>query len=219
MANKALVGEKVGMTQLWDDTNRVVPVTALRVSPLRVVQVKTVERDGYGALQVTYGEKQAKKLSKPEAGHFAKQGVNPGVRLVELRIDDVDGFEAGQELTVDTFAAGEHVDVTAVSKGKGFAGVMKRHNFAGQKASHGAHRIHRAPGSIGACATPARVFKGTRMAGRMGGEKVTTLNLLVVEANLEQGLLLIKGAVPGPKGGVVIIRDAVKRPAAAVAGE
>jgi len=219
MANKALVGEKVGMTQLWDDTNQVVPVTALRVSPLRVVQIKTVENDGYGALQVTYGEKQVKKLTKPEAGHFAKQGVNPGVRLVELRIDDVDGFEAGQELTVESFSAGEYVDVTAVSKGKGFAGVMKRHNFAGQKASHGAHRIHRAPGSIGACATPARVFKGTRMAGRMGGEKVTTLNLLVVEANLEQGLLLVKGAVPGPKGGVVIIRDAVKRPAAAVAGE
>jgi large subunit ribosomal protein L3 len=219
MANKALVGEKVGMTQIWDDTNRVVPVTALRVSPLRVVQVKTIERDGYGALQVTYGEKQAKKLSKPEAGHFAKQGVSPGVRLVELRVDDVNGFEAGQELTVESFAAGELVDVTAVSKGKGFAGVMKRHNFSGQKASHGAHRIHRAPGSIGACATPARVFKGQRMAGRMGGEKVTTLNLLVVEANLEQGLLLIKGAVPGPKGGVVIIRNAVKSPAAAVAGE
>jgi large subunit ribosomal protein L3 len=219
MANKALVGEKVGMTQIWDDTNRVVPVTALRVSPLRVVQVKTVERDGYGALQVTYGEKQAKKLSKPEAGHFAKQGVNPGVRLVELRVDDVDGFVAGQELTVETFTAGELVDVTAVSKGKGFAGVMKRHNFSGQKASHGAHRIHRAPGSIGACATPARVFKGQRMAGRMGGEKVTTLNLLVVEANLEQGVLLVKGAVPGPKGGVVIIRNAVKSPAAAVAGE
>jgi large subunit ribosomal protein L3 len=219
MANKALVGEKVGMTQIWDDTNCVVPVTALRIEPLRVVQVKTHERDGYSALQVTYGEKQAKKLSKPEAGHFAKHEVPPGRRLVELRIDDVTDFEIGQELTAETFAAGDIIDVTAVSKGKGFAGVMKRHNFSGQKASHGAHRIHRAPGSIGACATPARVFKGTRMAGRLGGEKVTTLNLLVVEANAEQGVLLVKGAVPGPKGGVVIIRNAVKRPAPAAAGE
>jgi large subunit ribosomal protein L3 len=219
MANKALVGEKVGMTQIWDDTNSVVPVTALRIEPLRVVQVKTHERDGYSALQVTYGQKQAKKLTKPEAGHFAKHEVAPGLRLVELRLDDVTDFAVGQELTADTFAAGDIIDVTAVSKGKGFAGVMKRHNFSGQKASHGAHRIHRAPGSIGACATPARVFKGTRMAGRLGGEKVTTLNLLVVEANAEQGVLLVKGAVPGPKGGVVIIRNAVKRPAPAVAGE
>jgi large subunit ribosomal protein L3 len=219
MANKALVGEKVGMTQIWDDTNQVVPVTVLRIEPLRVVQVKTNERDGYSALQVTYGQKQAKKLSKPEAGHFAKQGVDPGRRLVELRVDDVSGFEIGQELTADTFAAGEVIDVTAVSKGKGFAGVMKRHNFSGQKASHGAHRIHRAPGSIGACATPARVFKGTRMAGRLGGEQVTTLNLRVVEADAEQGVLLVKGAVPGPKGGVVIIRNAVKRPVPAAAGE
>lgn len=219
MANKALVGEKVGMTQIWDDTNRVVPVTVLRVAPLRVVQVKTNERDGYSALQVTYGTKAAKKLSKPEAGHFSQHGVDPGVRLVELRLDDIADYTVGQELTATVFDAGDVVDVTAVSKGKGFAGVMKRHNFGGQKASHGAHRIHRAPGAIGACATPARVFKGTRMAGRLGGERVTTLNLLVVEANGEQGVLLVKGAVPGPKGGVVIIRNAVKRPAPAVAGE
>ena len=219
MANKALVGEKVGMTQIWDETNRVVPVTVLRIDPLRVVQVKTNERDGYSALQVTYGEKKAKKLSKPEAGHFAKHEVDPGRRLVELRLDDVSGFSIGQELRADTFAPGDVIDVTAVSKGKGFAGVMKRHNFGGQKASHGAHRIHRAPGAIGACATPARVFKGTRMAGRLGGERVTTLNLLVVEANVEQDTLLVKGAVPGPKGGVVIIRNAVKRPLPAAAGE
>ena len=141
---------------------------------------------------------------------FAKQGVAPGVRLVELRLDDISGYEVGQEIAVDSFAAGDRIDVTALSKGKGFAGVMKRHNFAGQKASHGTHRVHRAPGSIGACATPARVFKGTRMAGRMGGEKVTTMNLTVVEANLDQGLLLVRGAVPGPKGGVVIVRNAVK---------
>ena len=210
MANKALVGEKVGMTQVWDDANRVVPVTVIRVSPLRVVQVKTPERDGYHALQVTYGQKQAKKLNQPEAGHFAKQGVDPGVKLVELRLDDISEYEVGQEIGVDTFAAGDRIDVTAVSRGKGFAGVMKRHNFAGQKASHGTHRVHRAPGSIGACATPARVFKGTRMAGRMGAEKVTTMNLTVVEANAEQEFLLVKGAVPGPKGGLVIVRNAVK---------
>ena len=218
MAKKALVGEKVGMTQVWDDNNRVVPVTVLRVSPLRVVQVKTHERDGYSALQVTYGEKQAKKLTKPEAGHFAKNGVAPGVRLVELRLDDISAYEIGQEIGVDSFAAGDQIDVTAISKGKGFAGTMKRHNFAGQKASHGTHRVHRKPGSVGACATPARVFKGTRMSGRMGGEKVTTLNLVVVEANAEDGVLLVKGAVPGPKGGLVIVRNAIKDHAGAVAG-
>jgi large subunit ribosomal protein L3 len=213
MANKALVGEKVGMTQVWDDDNRVVPVTVVRVAPLRVVQVKTTATDGYTALQVTYGEKEAKKLNQPEAGHFAKQGVAPGKRLVELRLDDVDGYEVGQEIGVDLFEAGDRIDVTAVSKGKGFAGVMKRHNFAGQKASHGTHRVHRMPGAIGACATPARVFKGTRMAGRMGGEKVTTLNLAVVEADAAEGVLLVRGAVPGPKGGLVIVRNAVKLPA------
>jgi large subunit ribosomal protein L3 len=210
MANKAIVGEKVGMTQLWDDDNRVVPVTVLKVAPLRVVQVKTPERDGYAALQVTFGERDARKLNSPERGHFDKHGVAPGRTLVELRLDDVSGYEVGQEIGVDVLAAGDLVDVTAVSKGKGFAGAMKRHNFSGQKASHGAHRIHRAPGAIGACATPSRVFKGTRMAGRMGGEKVTTLNLRVVDADAERGLLLVRGAVPGPKGGVVIVRDAVK---------
>jgi large subunit ribosomal protein L3 len=218
MANKALVGEKVGMTQVWDDDHRVVPVTVVRVTPLRVVQIKTVERDGYSALQVTLGQRDARKLSKPEAGHFAKASVAPGTKLVELRLDDVSGYEVGQELTVDLLGAGELVDVTAVSRGKGFAGTMKRHNFGGQKASHGTHRVHRKPGSVGACATPARVFKGTRMAGRMGGEKVTTLNLEVVEADAEAGLLLVRGAVPGPKGGLVIVRDAVKAPASSKAG-
>lgn len=218
MANKAVVGEKVGMTQVWDDSNRVVPVTVLRVAPLRVVQVKTLERDGYSALQVTYGEKQAKKLTRPEAGHFAKNGVDPGVKLVELRVDDSSQYAVGQEIGVDTFSAGDVIDVTAISKGKGFAGTMKRHNFAGQKASHGTHRVHRKPGSVGACATPARVFKGTRMSGRMGGEKVTTLNLVVVEANAEQGVLLVKGAVPGPKGGLVIVRNGIKAHAGSNAG-
>jgi large subunit ribosomal protein L3 len=213
MANRAVVGEKVGMTQVWDDDNRVVPVTVLRVTPLRVVQVKTPERDGYSALQVTLGERNPRKLTSPERGHFDKAGVAPGRRLVELRIDDVSDYEVGQELAVDILEAGELVDVTALSKGRGFAGVMKRHGFSGQKASHGAHRIHRAPGSIGACATPSRVFKGKRMAGRLGGEKVTTLNLQVVESDPERGLLLVRGAVPGPKGGTVIVRDAVKAPA------
>ncbi|CAN5550329.1 50S ribosomal protein L3 [soil metagenome] len=210
MATKAIVGEKVGMTQVWDDQNRVIPVTVVQVAPCRVVQVKTAERDGYSALQVTFGEREAKKLTKPKAGHFAAAGVAPGTRLVELRVDDVSGYEVGQELKVDLLADGERIDVTAVSKGKGFAGVMKRHGFSGQRASHGAHRVHRAPGAIGACATPARVFKGTRMAGRMGGEKVTTLNLTVVSADAERDLLLVRGSVPGPKGGLVLIRDAVK---------
>lgn len=210
MATKAIVGEKIGMTQVWDDENRVVPVTVLSVAPCRVVHVKTPERDGYSALQVTFGEKKATKLTKPVAGQFASAGVAPGPTLVELRLDDVSGYEVGQELKVDLLTDGERIDVTAVSKGKGFAGVMKRHGFSGQKASHGAHRIHRAPGAIGSCATPARVFKGQRMAGRMGAEKVTTLNLTVVSADAERDLLLIKGAIPGPKGGLVVVRDAIK---------
>ncbi len=210
MASKAIVGEKVGMTQVWDDQNRVVPVTVLQVAPCRVVSVKTPERDGYSALQVTFGHKKASKLTKPVAGQFAKANVEPGPRLVELRLDDTSGYEVGQEIKVDILAEGDQIDVTAVSKGKGFAGVMKRHGFSGQKASHGAHRIHRAPGAIGSCATPARVFPGQRMAGRMGGEKVTTLNLTVVSADAERDLLLVRGAVPGPKGGLVLVRDAVK---------
>jgi large subunit ribosomal protein L3 len=218
MANKALVGEKVGMTQVWDDENRVVPVTVIRVTPLRVVQIKTPERDGYSALQVTFGTRDPRKLTQPKAGHFAKAGVAPGAKLVELRLDDVTGYEIGQEIGVDLLAAGDLIDVSAVSRGKGFAGTMKRHNFSGQKASHGTHRVHRKPGSVGACATPARVFKGTRMSGRMGGEKVTTLNLQVVEADAERSLLLVRGAVPGPKGGLVIVRNAVKATASAKGG-
>jgi large subunit ribosomal protein L3 len=212
MATKAIVGEKVGMTQVWDDANRVVPVTVLRVAPCRVVQVKTPERDGYAALQVTFGTKKASRLNKPEAGHFGAAGVEPGARLVELRLDDVSGYEVGQELNAEVLAGGDLVDVTAVSKGKGTAGVMKRHGFKGLGASHGAHRVHRAPGAIGACATPSRVFKGTRMAGRTGAQKVTTLNLEVVQADAERDLVLVRGSVPGPKGGLVLIRDAVKAP-------
>ena len=210
MAQKAIVGEKVGMTQVWGDDQRVIPVTVLRVEPARVVQVKTGERDGYTAVQVTYGSKDAKKLTKPEAGHFASAGVAPGRRVVELRLDSIDGFVVGQEIAVDTLTVGERVDVTAVSRGKGFAGGMKRHNFAGQGASHGNHKHHRAPGSIGSCSFPGRVFKGLRMAGHMGNEQVTTLNLEVVQADPERGILLVKGSVPGPNGGVVIVRNAVK---------
>jgi large subunit ribosomal protein L3 len=210
MASKAIVGEKIGMTQVWDDQNRVVPVTVLKVAPVRVVQVKHPDTDGYSAVQVTYGTKKASRLTKPEAGHFEKAGVDAGTRLVELRVDDTSGFEVGQTLGVDLLEAGEKIDVTAISKGKGFAGPMKRHNFKGLGASHGTHRVHRAPGAIGACATPSRVFKGTRMAGRMGAARVTTLNLEVVSADAERELLLVKGAVPGPRGGLVLVRDAVK---------
>ncbi len=210
MATKAIVGEKVGMTQVWGDDNRIIPVTVVRVEPVRIVQVKTTERDGYTAVQVTYGHRDPRKLTKPEAGHFAKAGVAPGKRLVELRLDSVDGLEVGQEITVAELTSGQRVDVTAVSRGKGFAGTMKRHNFGGQGASHGNHKHHRAPGSIGACAFPARVFKGVRMAGHMGHEQVTTLNLEVVSADAERNLLLVKGSVPGPNGGVVIVRNAVK---------
>jgi len=210
MASKAIVGEKVGMTQVWDGENRAVPVTVVRVPPVRVVRVKTTERDGYSALQVTFGTVKAGRLNKPQAGVFAKAGVEPGRRLVELRLDDSGGYTVGQELTVGVLAAGDKIDVTAVSKGRGFAGAMKRHNFKGQGASHGNHKKHRSPGSIGACATPARVFKGTKMAGQMGSQQVTTLNLEVIEADGERDLLLVKGAVPGPRGGLVLIRGAVK---------
>lgn len=212
MATKAIVGEKIGMTQVWDDANRVVPVTVLRVQPARVVQVKTLERDGYAALQVTYGQKDARKLNRPEAGHFSKAGVQPGSNLVELRLDSIDGFTVGDTIAVDTWAEGDLVDVTAVSRGKGFAGAMKRHNFSGQGAAHGNHKMHRSPGSVGSCSFPGRVFKGLKMAGHMGAHGVTTLNLKVVKADLERNLLLVKGAVPGPKGAVVIVRNAVKAP-------
>ena len=212
MASKAIVGEKVGMTQIWDEQHRAIPVTVLRVSPVRIVQIKTPEHEGYSALQVTWGHRRNNSLTKPERGHYDRAGVDPGRRLVELRLDDTSQFEVGQQLTADLLHAGEVVDATAVSKGKGFAGAMKRHNFKGQGASHGNHKKHRSPGSIGACATPSRVFKGTRMAGRMGGQQVTTLNLEIVQADRERELVLVKGAVPGPQGGMVVLRDAVKAP-------
>lgn len=213
MTSKAIVGEKVGMTQVWDEDNRVVPVTVLKVAPCRIVQVKTQDADGYSAVQVTFGQKNPDKLTQPKAGHFDKAGVDPGVKLVELRLDDVSEYEVGQQISVDVLVDGELVDVTAVSKGKGFAGAMKRHGFAGQRASHGAHKVHRKPGAVGQCATPARIFKGKKMPGRMGATKVTTQNLEVVKADAERDLLLVKGSVPGPRGGTVVIRNAVKAPA------
>ncbi|MCH7788116.1 MAG: 50S ribosomal protein L3 [Acidobacteria bacterium] len=214
MANKAIVGRKVGMTQVWDDENRIIPVTVVEVTPCRVVQIKRPDTDGYSALQITYGQRNASKLTQAEAGHFAKAGVDAGDSLVELRVDDVSDYEVGQELTVELLQTGEMVDVTAVSKGKGFAGVMKRHGFKGHPASHGSHKNHRKPGAIGQCATPSRVFRGKKMPGRMGGEKVTVLNLEVVRSDGDANVLLVRGAVPGPKGGAVVIRNAVKHTAA-----
>tara|TARA_R100000306_G_scaffold52386_1_gene49239 strand:- start:178 stop:822 length:645 start_codon:yes stop_codon:yes gene_type:complete len=211
MATKSIVATKVGMTQVWNEEGHIVPVTMLRVQPCRVVQIKTQERDGYSALQVTFGQRDARKLTMPKAGHFAAAGVDPGETLVELRLDDVSAYEVGQELAADVFAAGDLVDITGVSKGKGFAGVMKRHGFGGLPASHGAHRVHRKPGAIGACATPARVFKGQRMAGRMGNERVTTQNLVVVESDPEREIVLIRGSVPGPKQSTVLIKNASKK--------
>ena len=210
MATKAIVGEKIGMTQVWDADNRIVPVTVIKVTPLRVLRAKTVETDGYNAVQVAYGQKKKTKLTKPLLGQYEKAGVETGSGIIEFRLEDVSGFKTGDTFGVDTFAAGESIDVTAISKGHGFTGGMKRHNFKGQGASHGNHKHHRAPGSIGACATPGRVFKGTKMAGQYGGVKVTTLNLEVVQADPERQILLVKGSVPGPKGGRVVVRNSVK---------
>ena len=210
MANKGILGRKLGMTQVFDDANRVIPVTVIEAGPCRVVQLKTPERDGYSAVQLAFGDTKPQRLSKAELGHLKAADAAPAKYLAELRVDDLSAFEVGQVLKADVFAAGERVDVTGISKGHGFSGVMKRHNFSGQGASHGNHKKHRAPGSIGACATPARVFKGIRMAGQYGNTQVTTLNLQVVEGDAERGLLLVKGAVPGPAGGLVFVRDAVK---------
>ncbi|MBW3666889.1 MAG: 50S ribosomal protein L3 [Actinobacteria bacterium] len=208
---RAILGQKLGMTQVFDAEARAIPVTVIKAGPVHVTQIKTIENDGYNAIQISYGEVKPGRVTKPEAGHYAKAGVAPGSHLVEIKVDDPAQFELGQELKVtEMFEPGIKADVSGVSKGKGFAGVIKRHNFSGQGASHGTHKKHRAPGSIGACATPARVFKGMRMAGRMGGEKVTTLNLEVVSIDEERGLLLLGGSVPGPKGSVILVREAVK---------
>ena len=208
---KGLLGTKLGMTQLWDENNRIVPVTVVAAGTNVVTQVRTAETDGYHAIQVGFGEIEARKVNSPEAGHFSKAGVTPRRHVAEIRTADAASYTVGQELTVETFAAGEEIDVTGTSKGKGFAGTMKRHGFSGVSASHGAHRNHRKPGSIGACATPGRVFKGTRMSGRMGSDTVTTQNVTVHAVDVEKGLILLKGAVPGPKGGLVVLRSAAKK--------
>ena len=210
MSRRGILGQKVGMTQVWDDQNRAVPVTVIQAGPCRVVQVKTPERDGYSAVQLAFGDVKPRRVNKPETGHFKKSNTTPSKHLAEMRVDDSSAFSVGQVIQADVFTAGEKVDVTGISKGKGFTGHMKRHNFQGQGGAHGNHKKHRAPGAIGACATPARVFKGMRMAGQHGDTRVTTLNLEVVEGDAERGLLLVKGAVPGPTGGLVFVRNAVK---------
>ena len=207
---KGLLGTKLGMTQVWDENNRLVPVTVVAAGTNVVTQVRGPEKDGYNAVQIGFGEIDGRKVNKPTAGHFAAAGVTPRRHLVEIRTADAPSYTVGQELTPELFTAGELVDVTATSKGKGFAGVMKRHGFAGVSASHGAHRNHRKPGSIGGCSTPGRVFPGMRMAGRMGGESVTTQNVSVHAVDAAKGLVLLKGAVPGPKGGLVLVRSAAK---------
>src|SRR3954471_15745032 len=210
---KGILGAKLGMTQIWDEYNRVVPVTVVQAGPCVVTQVRTADRDGYSAVQLAFGAINPRKVNKPEAGHFAVANVAPRRHLVELRTTDASTYELGQEVTAETFAAGQPIDVTGKTKGKGFAGVMKRHGFHGLKASHGVERKHRSPGSIGACATPGRVFKGVRMAGRMGGVRYTAQGLTIQAVDPEQNLILVRGAVPGPTGGLVLIRTAAKAPA------
>ena len=207
---KALLGRKLGMTQVWDEDGKLIPITVVQVDKNVVSQIRTVENDGYEAIQIAFGEIDKRKVTKPLAGHFEKAGVAPRRHLVEVRTSDAGEYSLGQELAADTFEVGAKVDVTGTTKGKGFAGVMKRHGFAGVSASHGAHRNHSKPGSIGACATPGRVFKGLRMAGRMGNQRRTIQNLTVQAADVDKGVLLLTGAIPGPKGGIVLVRTAVK---------
>lgn len=208
---KGILGTKLGMTQLFVET-RAVPVTVIKAGPCFVTHVKTTATDGYDAVQLAFGELKARAVSKPMQGHFDRAGAEPARHVVELRTDDSSSYEAGQQVTADIFSAGDVVDVVGVSKGHGFSGVMRRHGFAGLRSSHGVQKKHRAPGAIGACATPSRVFKGMPMAGQLGNQRVTVLNLEVVNADAERGLLLVKGAVPGPTGGLVMVRGAVKAP-------
>ncbi|WP_158881304.1 50S ribosomal protein L3 [Amycolatopsis anabasis] len=207
---KGILGTKLGMTQVFDENNRVIPVTVVQAGPNVVTQIRTKENDGYTAVQLAFGAVDPRRVNKPRTGHFEKAGVTPRRYLAELRTTDAETYEVGQEITAEVFAAGAQVDVTGTSKGKGYAGVMKRHGFKGQGASHGAQAVHRKPGSIGGCATPGRVFKGLRMAGRMGNARVTTQGLKVHAVRAEDGLLLIKGAVPGVKGSTVFVRTAAK---------
>ena len=208
---KGILGTKLGMTQVFDENNRVVPVTVVKAGPNVVTQIRTEERDGYSAVQLAFGAIDPRKVNKPTSGQFTKAGVTPRRHVVELRVADTSEYEVGQELTAEVFEDGAYVDVTGTSKGKGFAGTMKRHGFAGQGASHGAQAVHRRPGSIGGCATPGRVFKGMRMSGRMGSDRITTQNLSVHKVDAENGLLLIKGAIPGRKGGLVIVKSEIGR--------
>ena len=207
---QGVLGEKLGMTQVWDEAGRLVPVTVVQAGPCVVTQVRTSDSDGYAAVQIAYGAIDPRKVNQPMAGHFAKAGVTPRRHLVELRTADAGEYALGQEITASTFVAGQKVDVVGTTKGKGTAGVMKRHGFHGVGASHGAHRNHRKPGSIGGASTPGRVFKGLKMAGRMGHVRKTTQNLTIHAVDADRGLLLIKGAVPGPKGGVVLVKTAAK---------
>ncbi len=207
---KGLLGEKLGMTQVWDENNKVVPVTVVKAGPSVVTQVRTPDTDGYSAVQIAFGAIDPRKVNKPDTGHFAKAGVTPRRHIVEVRTPDASEYTLGQELTADIFVAGQSVDVVGTSKGKGFAGVMKRHGFHGLSSSHGVKRKHRSAGSIGGCATPGRVFKGMKMPGRMGGIRQTTQNLKIQAVDTERGLILLKGAVPGPKGGLVFIHTAAK---------
>ena len=205
---KGILGRKVGMTQVFDEDGHAVPVTVLEAGPCRVAQTKTPEKDGYTAAQLAFGE--AKRPNKPTAGHYAKAGITPARHLVELRLETLEDYALGSEIKADVFESGDMVDVIGVTKGKGFSGPMKRHGFKGLGASHGTQKKHRSPGSIGACATPARVFRGTRMAGQMGNVRVTTLNLKVIKVDAERNLMLVRGAVPGPRGGLVMVRTAIR---------
>ncbi|MGQ0848482.1 MAG: 50S ribosomal protein L3 [Actinomycetota bacterium] len=207
----AILGEKLGMTQVFDEQSRAVPVTVIKAGPCSVVQIKKPDIDGYSAIQLAFGEIRPSLVNKPTQGHFTKAGVDPARYLVEIRVAEPAAYKVGQQIVLsDVLAKGGMADVTGLSKGKGFQGVMRRHGFSGQGGAHGNHKKHRAPGSIGACSTPARVFKGMRMAGRMGGEQVTTLNLQIVEIDIERHLLLLRGAVPGANGSMVLVREAVK---------
>lgn len=207
-----VLGTKLGMTQVWDENGKLVPVTVVQAGPCVVTQVRTVENDGYDAVQIAFGQIDPRKVSKPLKGHFDKAGVTPRRHLVEPRTNDAADYTVGQEVAADVFAAGQKVDVVGTTKGKGTAGVMKRHGFSGVGASHGAHRNHRKPGSIGGASTPGRVFKGMRMAGRMGNVRASVQNLTVHAVDADKGLVLVKGAVPGPKGGLVLVRSAAKSP-------
>jgi large subunit ribosomal protein L3 len=212
MATKGILGTKLGMTQVFDDENRMIPVTVVQAGPCTVTQIKTIETDGYRAVQLAFGQR--KHVNKPDAGHLAKANVTTARVLVEMRLN-ADGSgelpELGSTITCDVFAKGDPIDVSGTSKGKGYAGVMKRHNFKGMGEGHGVHKTHRHPGAVGMCATPGRTFKGMKMAGRMGGEQVTVQSLEVVDIDTAHDLILVKGAVPGPNGQVVFIRDAVKK--------